>query len=151
MAGTAQGGRVAWTSQAGHRRWLHVSAVVIAAFGPVFWLGTMPATDGPARLTLDLLSWPVDGGTAWDSPDVRFLAALTGGFLIGWGVMVWMLARLVHPLAPEPVRRAMVLSALAWFAVDSSGSILSGNPSNALFNLVVLFVVVGPMWRPAQG
>jgi AcrR family transcriptional regulator len=33
---------------------------------------------------------------------------------------------------------------------DSSGSIASGNASNALFNVLVLLLAVGPLWRPAQ-
>jgi hypothetical protein len=39
---------------------------------------------------------------------------------------------------------------LAWFVLDSAGSIASGNPSNAIFNVAVLAAAVGPMWRPAK-
>jgi hypothetical protein len=39
---------------------------------------------------------------------------------------------------------------LAWFVLDSAGSIASGNPSNALFNIMVLLLAVGPLWRPAK-
>ena len=60
-------------------------AIVVGSFGPVFFLGTMAFTQEPARFTLDLLSWPLDGATTWDSPDTRFLSALTGGFLFGLG------------------------------------------------------------------
>lgn len=137
-------------SQAMHKRWLKVAAVVIGSFGPVFFLGTMPATAEPARLTLDLLSWPIDGATTWASSDTRFLSALTGGFLLGWAVLVWRLASDVHDVAPEAVRRAVVASILTWFVLDSAGSIASGNPSNAAFNVLVLLLAVGPLWRPAR-
>jgi hypothetical protein len=133
-----------------HKTWLKVSAVVIGSFAPVFFLGTMVPTMEPARLTLDLLSWPVDGGTTYNSPDVRFLSALTGGFLLGWGVTVWMLAATVYDKAPEAVRRVVLFGLLSWFLLDSSGSIASGNPSNALFNVLVLLLAVGPLWRPAR-
>lgn len=56
------------------------------------FLGTMAPTLEPARLTLDILSWPIDGATTFASPDTRFLSALTGGFLFGWGVMIWCLS-----------------------------------------------------------
>src|SRR5689334_14774401 len=115
-----------------HRRWLKVAALVIGSFGPVFFLGTMASTLEPARLTLDILSWPIDGATTYASPDTRFLSALTGGFLFGWGVLVWCLATWVYPQAPEGVRRAVLTSLLAWFVLDSAGSIASGNVSNAL-------------------
>lgn len=139
------------TMQAFHKTWLMVTAIVIGSFGPIFFLGTMEATSGLARLTLDLLAWPVDGRTTFDHPDTRFLSALTGGFLFGWGVMVWCLRLWVYDTAPEAVRRSLLTGILAWFVLDSAGSIASGNASNALFNVLVLLVAVGPMWVPARG
>lgn len=133
-----------------HKFWLKVTAIVVASFGPVFFLGTMAATMEPARLTLDLLSWPIDGATTYASPDTRFLSALTGGFLIGWGVMIWLLSIWVYDKAPEAVRKTVLIGILTWFVFDSSGSIASGNASNALFNVLVLLLAVGPLWRPAQ-
>ncbi len=137
-------------TQSFQKFWLRITAIVVGSFGPVFFLGTMPQTMEPARLTLDLLSWPVDGATTWQSPDTRFLSALTGGFLTGWGVMIWCLSQWVYDLAPEPVRKTVVVGILAWFILDSAGSIASGNASNAVFNIAVLLLAVGPLWRPAQ-
>ncbi len=131
-----------------HKLWLKVAAIVIGSFGPVFFLGTMASTLEPARLTLDLLSWPIDGLTTYADPDTRFLSALTGGFLFGWGVMVWCLSAWVYDLAPEAVRRAALVGICAWFCLDSAGSITSGNPSNALFNVLVLALATGPLWVP---
>ncbi len=133
-----------------HKAWLKVTAVVVGSFGPIFFLGTLPATQEPARLTLDILSWPLDGATTYASPDTRFLSALTGGFLLGWGVMIWCLSSWVYDAAPEPVRRTVLTGLLAWFFLDSAGSIASGNPSNAAINLLVLLLAVGPLWRPAR-
>ena len=133
-----------------HKFWLKVTAVVVGSFGPVFFLGTMVSTLEPARFTLDLLSWPLDGATTYDSPDTRFLSALTGGFLFGWGVMIWCLSSWVYDQAPEAVRRAVVAGVLGWFVLDSSGSIASGNPSYAVFNIAVLLIAVGPLWWPAK-
>lgn len=133
-----------------HKYWLKVTAVVVGSFGPVFFLGTMTSTMEPARFTLDLLSWPLDGATTYASPDTRFLSALTGGFLFGWGVMIWCLSSWVYDLAPEAVRRAVVAGVLGWFVLDSSGSIASGNASNAVFNVAVLLIAVGPLWWRAR-
>lgn len=137
-------------SHAFHKLWLKVTAIVVGSFGPVFFFGTMLRTQEPARLTLDLLSWPIDGTTTFDSPDTRFLSAITGGFLLGWGVMIWLLSSWVYDKAPEPVRRTVLWGLLSWFVLDSAGSIVSGNPSNAGFNVVVLLLAVGPLWRPAE-
>jgi hypothetical protein len=124
-------------------------AFIVGSFGPIFFLGTMRSTAEPARLTMDLLGWPIDGATTWSSPDTRFLSALTGGFLFGWGVCIALLTR-AHDVAPEPVRRAVVGGCCAWCCLDSAGSIASGNAWNAVFNLVVLVFAVGPLWLPAR-
>lgn len=137
-------------SRAFHKLWLKVAAVIVGSFGPVFFLGTMLVTAEPARFTLDLLSWPVDGSVTYAAPDTRFLSALTGGFLLGWGVTIWCLAQWVHDAAPEGVRRTVVTGLLAWFCLDSAGSIASGNAANAGINVIVLLSAVGPLWRPAK-
>ena len=133
-----------------HKAWLKVTALVVGSFGPVFFLGTMAQTLEPARWTLDFLAWPLDGRTSFDAPDTRFLSALTGGFLLGWGVMIWCLSVWVYDAAPEGVRRSVLAGLVAWFILDSAGSIASGNASNAVFNVLVLLVAVGPLWVPAR-
>lgn len=137
-------------SRAFHKFWLKVAALIIGSFGPVFFLGTMIATAEPARLTLDLLSWPIDGSVTYAASDTRFLSALTGGFLLGWGVTIWCLSVWVHDAAPEGVRRAVVTGLTAWFCLDSAGSIASGNAPNAVINVLVLLSAVGPLWLPAR-
>ena len=137
-------------TQQSHKSYLKITAFVIASFGPIFFLGTMLATSEPARWTLDFLSFPVDGLQNYDAATTRFLSALTGGFLFGWGVCVWCLQQWVYDLAPEGVRKAVLSGLLAWFVLDSSGSIASGNASNAFFNVIVLLLAVGPLWRPAK-
>lgn len=137
-------------SPAFHKLWLKVTAIVVGAFGPIFFLGSMEPTIEPARWTLDFLSWPLDGATTYESPDTRFLSALAGGFLVGWGVTIWCLSNWVYDLAPEGVRKAVVLGAVAWFLTDGAGSIASGNAINVGFNLVFLLIAVGPLWRPAK-
>jgi hypothetical protein len=138
-------------TQAFQKMWLKVTAVLIGIGGPVLALGSMPQTAEPARLFLDLLSFPIDGSVRWDSPDTRFLAALSGGFLMGWGALVWCLSGAAHDAAPEAIRRALVISTLVWFVFDSGGSIASGNAVNAAFNTALLLVILVPLWRPAKG
>ncbi len=132
------------------KKYLKVSALLVASFGPVFFLGTFPSLSEPIRLAADFLAWPIDGAQTYDHPDTRFLGALTGGFLLGWGVLIWLLSGDAYDAAPEAIRRAVVGGFLAWFVLDSAGSISSGNASNAAFNIIVLLAFVGPMWRPAK-
>ncbi|MEM6535216.1 MAG: hypothetical protein AAF613_06195 [Pseudomonadota bacterium] len=137
-------------SQAYHKFWLKITAIIVGSFGPIFFLATMAPTREPARLSLDMLSWPIDGATQMSDPDTLFLSALTGGFLFGWGVLIWCLSEWVHDEAPEGVRKSVLVSLLAWFVLDSAGSIASGNASNALFSVAVLLAAAGPLWRPAR-
>ncbi|NNF73161.1 MAG: hypothetical protein HKN02_13325 [Rhodobacteraceae bacterium] len=137
-------------SRDAHKFWLKVSAVVIGLFGPFLFLATMPGLTEPARLDLDILAWPIDGFPSYQSDEIRFLSALTGGFLLGWSVTIWFLSERVYDRAPEAARQTFLIGVCAWFVLDSAGSVTSGNPSNAAFNLLVLLVVVGPMWRPAR-
>lgn len=136
-------------SHAFHKFWLKITAIAVAAFGPIFFFGTMPETLEPARLTLDLIAWPLDGSSTYDSPDTRFLSALAGGFLVGWGVTIWCLSLWVYDAAPEGVRKSVLFGALGWFIVDSAGSITSGHAMNVIPNIAFLLIVVGPLWRPA--
>jgi len=96
-----------------HKFWLKITAFVVGSFGPVFFLGTLEQTLEPARFTLDLLSWPIDGATTFAHPDTRFLSALAGGFLLGWGVLIWCLSSLVYDAAPEAVRKSVLIGLLA--------------------------------------
>ena len=129
-----------------HQLWFKVAAVVVGSFGPRFFLGAAGVT-GPAGLTLDLLSWPIDGNMSYESPTVRFLSALTGGFLLGWGVTIWLIGKYIHPVAPEAAPKTVVYGLVSWFLLDSAGSVASGNPSNVFFNILVLLVAVGPLWK----
>ncbi len=133
-----------------HKFWLKITAIVVGSFGPVFFLGTIISTSEPARWTLDLLSFPIDGVQNYEATTTKFLSALTGGFLLGWGVMIWCLSSWVYDKAPEPVRKTVLVSLLSWFVLDSSGSIASGNSSNAFFNIIILLVAVGPLWKSAK-
>lgn len=133
-----------------HKNWLLVTGIGVASFGPIFGLGSMLETAEPARWSLDVLSWPLDGNMTYDAGTTRFLSALTGGFLFGWGVMILLLRTLVFDSAPDGVRKAVLGGLLAWFVLDSSGSIASGNPSNALINVAVLLLLAGPLWWKAR-
>lgn len=133
-----------------HKFWLKVTAFVIGSFGPIFFLGTMLPTSEPARWTLDLLSLPLDGMQNYEAPTTQFLSALTGGFLFGWGACIWFLQKWVYDKAPEEVRKSVLFGILAWFFLDSAGSIASGNISNAFINIIVLLIAVGPLWQSAK-
>lgn len=133
-----------------HKFYLKITAITVGSFGPVFFLGSMPETSEPARWTLDFLSLPLDGLQNYEAATTRFLSALTGGFLFGWGICIWFLQKWVYDKAPNEVRKAVLGGLIAWFLLDSAGSAASGNTSNAFINIIVLIIATGPLWKSAQ-
>ena len=63
---------------------------------------------------------------------------------------VFQIAADVYDKAPDAVRKTVLVGLISWFVLDSSGSIASGNTSNAVINILVLLTAVGPLWRPAK-
>jgi hypothetical protein len=116
------------------------------------WPDLYARHDGRDRCAraLDLLWWPFDGTQPYTEGAMRFLSALTGGFLTGWGALIFCLRRWVYDLAPEQTRRAVLAGLLSWFVIDSLGSVMSGAVPNVFFNVVVLLTAAGPLWRPAR-
>ena len=133
-----------------HKIWMKIAGITLGLFGLLGFFGTMPATSEPLRWTLDVLAWPLDGFPSYESREIWFLSALAGGFLMGWGITIWGMATWLYDIAAEPVRRTFLSGLFAWFFVDSLGSTTSGNWSNAVWNILVLVFLVGPMWRPAS-
>lgn len=129
-----------------HKRWLKVTAVVVGCFAPVFLLASMETTSVIASFSLQALSWRKH---SFVDPTARFISALCAGFLLGWAVTIWLISSSLYDLAPEQTRRAVLAGAIAWFVLDCLGSILSGNPANAISNIPTLLLAVGPLWRPA--
>ena len=132
-----------------HKFWLIITAIVVGSFGPVFSLGTTIETSAFPSWTLDVLSWAM-GTHNYEAPTTRFLTALTGGFLFGWGICIYFLRLWVYDKAPNETRKAVVGGLLSWCILDSIGSIASGNSINTFFNIIVLLIAVGPLWKQAK-
>ena len=133
-----------------HKQYLKVTGFLVAGFGPVCFLGTMPEFAEAGRWILDLLSWPLDGQESLHDSTARFLAAILGGFLLGYGVTIWCLSSMVYNKSPEMVRRSVLIGLCSWFVLDSLGSITGGHASNVAWNAVILLFFVGPLWLPAK-
>lgn len=130
--------------------WLRVTALAVGSFAPIMFLASMENGTGLAARSVDVLFGAPMGHPVWEGETPRFLSALMGGFLAGWGVLIWLLSGRIHDAEPEAVRKAVLASVIAWFVVDSTGSVLSGGVFNVLPNLVLLGVIAWPLRRPAS-
>ncbi len=130
--------------------WLKAASAVVIAFGLLMAPASIPAASGPTGLLVDLVFWPVNGAEGIPSPEMRLLCAITGGLLVGWGAMIWLVATRLYPREPALARGIILTSAGAWFIVDSVGSVAAGAPLNAALNVGFLLLFVLPLWRPAE-
>jgi hypothetical protein len=120
------------------------SALVIGV-GAVLALAALPATAGVTALLADLIFWPFDGQPGLNDPAARLLAAISGGVMVGWGVLLWLVATRVLPSDPLLGASLIRTSAIAWFAVDSFASALAGAPLNIVLNTVFLAAFLVPL------
>jgi hypothetical protein len=129
--------------------WLKFAALaLLVAPGLLLALAAAPATAGIATLVFDLIFWPVDGLQSLANPETRLLAAVCGGVMAGWGVMIWLLAAEGFRADPPLARKAIVASGIIWFVIDTAGSFAAGAPFNLIGNLVLLLAFAAPLWRP---
>ncbi|WKN40906.1 hypothetical protein [Tunicatimonas pelagia] len=128
-----------------HKLWLKISSVAIIAYALLFFLGSLDALHRPIEVVLDLSAWPFDGLQNYDAQTTVFLSAILGGVLFGWAMLIWLLSD-IYEKEPETIRKAVLFSLFAWFVVDSVGCILSGDSSNAITNIALLLILVGPLW-----
>jgi hypothetical protein len=124
---------------------LRLAAAVTVGTGLALALAASPALNLPMRLLADLLIWPLDQAQSLTAAETRLAFAVGGGVMVGWGWMIWQLAGAPMERAPQEVRVIIRTSVLAWFLVDSAGSIMAGAALNVVANLVFLALFLVPM------
>jgi hypothetical protein len=124
---------------------LKFAAAVTVGFGLLTAAAAYLPLQGPTLLLADILIWPMDGAQSGDGDVTRLMFAIGGGVLAGWGVLIWMLAGEGMARMPDLARRMVVASALTWFVVDSTASVLADAPWNILGNIPFLVLFLWPL------
>lgn len=130
--------------------WLKFASGLVIAMGLLTATGAQPALAGVLRFIADLLFWPLDGAQTLAQPESRLLAAVGGGVMTGWGILLWLVVTRLFAREPQLARTMILAAMIGWFVVDSTGSVLAGAPLNAMLNLGFLLLFVIPLWRPAK-
>ena len=128
--------------------WLKTGSAITIGFGVIIAAAAIPALQAPTGLLLDLVYLPLDGAPSTGGSAARLLSAISGGVLIGWGLMMWLLATTLYAKEPQLCRRIILTSIISWFVVDSSMSIAAGAILNAFLNIGFLLVFALPVWKP---
>lgn len=130
--------------------WLKTGSAVTIGFGAIIAAAATPALQVPTSLLLDLVYWPLDGAPSMAGRAPRILSAISGGVLIGWGLMMWLLATTLYAKEPVLCRKIILTSIISWFVVDSAMSIAAGAFLNAILNVGFLLVFALPVWKPLE-
>lgn len=129
---------------------LKAASAVVVAFGGVIAMAAWPPAAGIAAFFADLLFWPLDGAQSLEQPAARLLSAISGGLLVGWGVMLWQIAARIWPRDRQLAASLIRSSLWAWFVIDSTASTIAGAPLNVIFNALFLAAFLLPL-RIAEG
>ncbi len=131
---------------------LKIASAAVMGVGVVVALAAFPPTAMVTNILSDLVFWPFDGRQAVDTQTARLLAAIGGGVMFGWGVLLWQVA--THLLPKEPALAASLIrtSVIAWFVLDCACSALAGGYLNIVLNVgfLALFLVPLAQMKPAH-
>jgi hypothetical protein len=125
--------------------WLRVACVITVVTGLICAMASHPATGGVWLWLFDLLKWPLDGDPAFFADDTRAVNAVLGGTMVGWGVLMYLLATSQRIQALPELPRLLLIGIVAWFVVDCIGSLLAGLPGNLVLNVGFLVLFVPPL------
>lgn len=119
-------------------------------FGLIWSTAAYAGMDAPGRTLVDLLDWPLNGDPSLPSEEARWLGAIGAGLCLALGLMF---ARIVAPLiaindmvVSQIARKGSLLALVVWLISDSAGSIVSGVPSNAVFNFIFFMLLAVPLF-----
>jgi hypothetical protein len=125
--------------------WLRIACVVTVFTGVICALASHPATAGAWLFLFDVLRWPLDGDPAFFAADTRAVNAVLGGTMVGWGVLMFLLASRDHMKNNPALPRMMLVALGAWFVVDSVGSFMAELPGNVVLNVAFMGLFVPPL------
>lgn len=119
-------------------------------FGLIWSTTAYAGMDAPGRTLIDLLDWPMNGDPSLPSEEARWMGAIGAGLCLALGLIF---ARIVAPLIAmndaivgQIARKGSLLALTVWLVSDSAGSIVSGVPSNAVFNFIFYLLLGVPIY-----
>ena len=128
-------------------RWLRLVAVALLVFMAVWATAALPGFDRPATLLMDLNDWPLDGSHDILSRDTRWLSAIGAGLLAALALLLALVVAPALEAGQRYVRQGALTAIVAWYVIDSVGSVTAGVPENVLVNTVYLALMAVPLWR----
>ena len=98
---------------------------------------------------LDLVHMPLDGAQSLSRDTEEVLTAISAGIFFGFCVLLWLVTTEVYVKDPLLGRRMILSSVIAWYLVDTTGSLIVGAWMNAILNTAFLAALIAPVLKPA--
>ena len=122
----------------------------------VIWgLAPFDQFNAPAHFYLDLLDWPLGDAPAELGRNAKWLSAIGAGLLMALAILLLGVICPALEAGEKRTIRVTVMALIAWFVIDSAGSIAAGVPANVFFNLVYLIPMLVPLlfvrWKSDLG
>jgi len=124
---------------------LKIASLAVTLVGLLLSLGAAAKLSAALGLFLDLAIPPVDGAQDAGLQQTRLLAAVAGGVMTGWGVMLWLVTTRIYEADPTAGRSLILPGLVVWFVVDGAASVAAGAWPNAAFNTVFLALFAIPL------
>lgn len=126
------------------RIWLGVWCLGVVLFGAALAGAAAEVTSAPALMLFALIK---PNYVLEFDPTVRFLLAVLGGVTVGWGVTIYGMIRAALSMGERgrPAWLWLMFGMLSWFVIDSSLSVFTGFPLNAVANSVFLVGMLVPV------
>lgn len=125
--------------------WLKIGSALVIVFGLVTALGANRPTAGLLAFLVDMIKRPVDGAQTIATEEFHLLSAVSGGVMVGWGLLLWLVAVQLYGRDPQLASSMIMTSVGAWFVIDSLASILAGSSLNAILNTSFLVLFFAPL------
>jgi len=125
---------------------LKLASLATLGFAVIIGLGSHDLTDGVVQWFADLLFWPL-GDAQEFTDEARLLAAILGGVMASWAILLWLLTDALADDHPELLRRLIFTTMTIWFVIDGIGSVAAGAWLNVVGNLGFLVLFILPARR----
>lgn len=126
-------------------RWTQIIAIGSFGCAVLIAAGAFPPTNAAMMVMLDTVDWPVDGEVAALTKEARLMSAVGGGVFAGFSVMLLLIVAPALRRGDRDIRKSTILALIAWYVIDSAGSIAAGVAGNVAFNTVYLAAVLAPL------
>ena len=75
----------------------------------------------------------------------NLLSAVIGGTLFGWGLMIGLMSYRLMKVPEDWIWSVITISVIAWYILDTLGSLLASSSLNILLNTSILILALPPI------